>query len=68
MSSVYLDDNEFRRWMKSAELTLESAKRDLESSNYSWTCFKTHQAVEKALKAFLWAVSVFIIVCNTYTH
>jgi HEPN domain-containing protein len=46
MSSFYLDDNE-RRLMKSAELTLESAKRDLEFGDYSWTCFKTHQAVEK---------------------
>lgn len=47
MSSFYLDDNEFRKEMKSAELTLESAKRDLEFGDYSWTCFKTHQAVEK---------------------
>jgi len=67
MSSFYLDDNE-RRLMKSTELTLESAKRDLEFGDYSWTCFKTHQAVEKALKAFLWAVSVFITVCNTYIY
>jgi len=40
MSSFYLDDNEFRKEMKSTELTLESAKRDLEFSDYSWICFK----------------------------
>jgi len=52
MSSFYLDGNK-RKLMKSAELTLESAKRDLEFGDYSWACFRTHQAVEKALKVFL---------------
>jgi|UniRef100_A0A7J2T9F1 Uncharacterized conserved protein related to C-terminal domain of eukaryotic chaperone, SACSIN len=56
MSSVYLDENEYSRWIRSAELTLESAKKDLEFGDYSWACFKAHQAVEKALKAFLWGI------------
>ncbi len=51
-----LDHAEFSRWYRSAELTLESARRDLESSDYCWACFKAHQAAEKALKALLWGL------------
>jgi len=46
----YLDEGEFSRWMRSSTRTLESARRDLEAGDYSWACFKAHQAVEKALK------------------
>jgi len=52
----YLDEGEFGRWMRSALRTLESARRDLEAGDYSWACFKAHQAVEKALKALLWGI------------
>ncbi len=34
-------------------LTLESARRDRVNGDYNWSCFKAHQAAEKALKALL---------------
>jgi len=49
-----LDEGEFERWMRSAEATLSSARRDAEGGDYGWACFKAHQAAEKALKALLW--------------
>ena len=49
-----LDEIEYSRWMKSAELTARSARDDLRAGSYNWVCFKAHQAVEKALKALLW--------------
>lgn len=51
-----MDWREFERWMKSAERTLESARRDLAAGDYNWACFKAQQAAEKALKALLWGV------------
>ncbi|MEM2009137.1 MAG: HEPN domain-containing protein [Ignisphaera sp.] len=50
------DESEFNRWIKSARLTLESAKRDHVNRDYNWSCFKAHQAAEKALKAILWGL------------
>ncbi|NPB01056.1 MAG: HEPN domain-containing protein [Crenarchaeota archaeon] len=52
------DFEEFDRWFRSARLTLESAKRDLEAGDYCWACFKAHQAAEKALKAILWGLGI----------
>jgi len=52
----YFDEGEFDRWIKSALRTIDSAKRDLDGGDYNWSCFKSHQAVEKALKAVLWGV------------
>jgi len=49
-----LDQEEYNRWMKSAEKTLKSAYIDLDTEFYNWACFKAHQAAEKALKALLW--------------
>jgi len=51
-----MDEQEFSRWIRSAERTLESARRDAEAGDYNWACFKAHQAAEKALKALLWGV------------
>ncbi|MEM0490189.1 MAG: HEPN domain-containing protein [Ignisphaera sp.] len=50
------DESEFNRWIKSARLTLESAKKDHVNRDYNWSCFKAHQAAEKALKAILWGL------------
>ncbi|MEM2229602.1 MAG: HEPN domain-containing protein [Ignisphaera sp.] len=50
------DESEFNRWIKSARLTLESAKKDHVNRDYNWSCFKAHQAAEKALKALLWGL------------
>jgi len=51
-----LDKEEFKRWIISAQRTLESAKRDYMAKDYSWACFKAQQAAEKALKALLWGI------------
>lgn len=53
---VDLDSEEFRRWFESSVKTLGSAERDIAAGDFSWACFKAHQAVEKALKAFLWGI------------
>jgi len=53
---VFLDAQEYERWMKSAYKTLESARRDRENGFYNWACFKSHQASDKALKALLWGL------------
>ncbi|MEM4619254.1 MAG: HEPN domain-containing protein [Desulfurococcaceae archaeon] len=42
--------------MKCIRLTLESAKKDHVNRDYNWSCFKAHQAAEKALKAILWGL------------
>ncbi|MEM0153973.1 MAG: HEPN domain-containing protein [Ignisphaera sp.] len=51
-----VDEAEFSRWIRSAILTLRSAKRDYDGGDYNWTCFKAHQSAEKALKALLWGL------------
>ena len=51
-----LDEVEYKRWMESALRTLESARVDHVNGFYNWSCFKAHQATEKALKALLWAL------------
>lgn len=51
-----MDIEEYERWIKSAEKTLQSAKEDLERGDYNWACFKAQQAAEKALKAFLYGL------------
>lgn len=47
------DWNEYNRWMDQAKYTLSSIRADIDYGSYSWACFKAHQAVEYALKAFL---------------
>jgi len=49
-----VDEDEFGRWITSAQATLNSAVKDLRGGEYNWACFKSHQAAEKALKALLW--------------
>ncbi|MDW8074117.1 MAG: HEPN domain-containing protein, partial [Nitrososphaerota archaeon] len=40
-------------WMRQAEADLKAAKGLLNTGNYAWSCFASHQAAEKALKAVL---------------
>lgn len=47
-----LDVEEFDRRIKSARLTLDSARSDLNSGFYNWACFKAQQAAELAVKAY----------------
>ena len=47
------DGEEFSRWMKQAEHTLNSAQGDAARGDYGWACFKAQQAAEYATKALL---------------
>ena len=49
-----MDEDEFGRWITSAQATLNSAVKDLRGGEYNWACFKSDQAAEKALRALLW--------------
>lgn len=51
-----LDREEYRRWMSQAEHTFASAARDLEAGDHGWACFKSEQAAQLAVKAFLRAL------------
>lgn len=52
------DKEEFERWMKQAERTLKSAERDKNATDYSWACFKAHQAAEFAIKGLLYGLGI----------
>jgi HEPN domain-containing protein len=47
------DEAEFNRWLSQAQHTKASAERDAKSSDFAWSCFKSQQAGEYALKALL---------------
>lgn len=51
-----LDKEEYERWIVSAKQTLESARADLDSGFYNWACFKSQQAAELAVKAYLYGI------------
>ena len=48
-----LDDDEYKRWLKSSRRTFDSAAGDLERGDFNWACFKAQQAAELALKALM---------------
>ena len=48
-----LDEDEFNRWITTANSTLKSALNDGESGFYNWACFKAQQACEFSIKAYL---------------
>lgn len=50
------DKEEYERWMRQAEATLASAKRDKEAGDYNWSCFKAQQAAEFAIKGLLYGI------------
>jgi len=47
------DNDEFDRWMAQASDTLNSARQDHSNKSYNWSCFKSQQAAEYAVKALL---------------
>ena len=59
----FFDSEEYERWMKHAERTLQSAYGDLSSEFYNWACFKAQQASEYAVKAYLHGIGM-----NTFGH
>jgi len=58
MVEIMFDIDEYERWMKQAEYTLESAKRDLLGGDYSWASFKAQQAAEFSVKALLYGLGI----------
>lgn len=50
---IYLDEDEFNRWMNHAKSTLKSAYSDESSRFFNWACFKAQQSAEFSAKAFL---------------
>jgi len=48
-----IDHDEYKRWLDQAEYTLQSARRDLEAGDFTWSCFKAQQAAEYAVKSVL---------------
>ncbi|PSN93678.1 hypothetical protein B9Q06_11445 [Candidatus Marsarchaeota G2 archaeon ECH_B_2] len=44
---------EYGRWILAAEETVESGWKDLREKEYNWSCFKSEQASQFALKALL---------------
>ncbi|MDI6805130.1 MAG: HEPN domain-containing protein [Candidatus Bathyarchaeia archaeon] len=52
------DGTEYKRWMSQAEHSLESSRRDMESGDYDWSCFKAQQAAEFAVKGLLYGIGV----------
>lgn len=53
MIESLFDDEEFLRWMRQAEHTLNSAQGDAAEGDYGWACFKAQQSAEYAAKALL---------------
>lgn len=53
MIESLFDDEEFLRWMRQAEHTLNSAQGDAAEGDYGWACFKAQQTAEYAAKALL---------------
>ena len=49
------NENEARRWMRQARKDLEAAACLIQSEHFSFACFHCQQAVEKALKALMFA-------------
>jgi len=49
-----VDCVEFSRWLVMARRTLESARRDAESGDFNWACYKAHQAAESAARDLLY--------------
>lgn len=45
------ENQEYTLWLERAEKDLKAAKNSLASQDYEWSCFQSHQAAEKALKA-----------------
>jgi HEPN domain-containing protein len=43
--------NRYLDWFRQAEADLQHARNSLEDGDYEWSCFASHQAAEKALKA-----------------
>ena len=43
--------NRYKDWFRQAEADLRHARNALEDGGYEWSCFASHQAAEKALKA-----------------
>lgn len=65
MGNRYLD------WFRQAEADLKHAQNALEDGDFEWSCFASHQAAEKALKALFlkngmdaWGHTLIVLIGN----
>ena len=63
--------NRYRDWMRQADADLAHARNALESGSYEWSCFASHQAAEKGVKALFlrlgkdaWGHTLIILLGN----
>lgn len=52
------DEIEYMRWLRQAQHSLESSKRDMEIGDHDWSCFKAQQATEFAVKGLLYGIGI----------
>ncbi len=52
------DKREFDRWILQAENAFKSAVNDRDSGYYNWSCFKSQQAAEYAVKGLLYGIGL----------
>ena len=43
--------NRYSDWLRQADADLAHARNSLESGSFEWSCFASHQAAEKGVKA-----------------
>jgi HEPN domain-containing protein len=63
--------NRYADWFRQAEADLRHARNSRENGDYEWSCFASHQAAEKALKAVflkngsdVWGHTITILIGN----
>lgn len=52
------DETEYKRWLRQAQHSLESSKRDMKMGDHDWGCFKAQQAAEFAVKGLLYGIGI----------
>jgi HEPN domain-containing protein len=52
--------DEWQRYRRQAEHTLDSARRDMQAGDHDWACFKAQQSAEIALKGYLRASQEYV--------
>lgn len=58
MSEYQFDRDEWERYLRQGNHTLQSARDDMDEGDYDWACFKSQQADELFLNGFLRATGL----------
>ncbi len=63
--------NRYSDWLKQADADLAHARNSMESRSFEWSCFASHQAAEKGVKALFlrlgrdsWGHTVIVLLGN----